>query len=346
MKIFLLTAAGFILLGFGMIGLFIPVWPTTPFVIAAVACLGAMPRIQAIILSIPFFRDYMEGYCEKRPISSKTVVSSLVFLWGMLILSMVILKKLWLTILLLLIGTAVTTHILYMSQYKGKAPGNRGGSKNGVDKPRWYFELVFDLLYLVFALTFGIIILRKAVSPAQILAGISALVLVLGDSFHLVPRMGAIVTGDAGRFARALGCGKLVTSITMTVVYVFLWHMGSALFHAISMPGWTVAVYALAAVRIALCLLPQNGWTQPEPPVKWGIWRNLPFVVLGLMVGIFFFLNRRIVDAAQFMWLAIALSFLFYIPVFLWTHKYPALGILMLPKSCMYLWILWMCTSI
>ena len=39
------------------------------------------------------------------------------------------------------------------------------------------------------------------------------------------------------------------------------------------------------------------------------------------------------------MWLAIALSFLFYIPVVLWADAMPMMGMLMIPKTCAYAWI-------
>lgn len=38
------------------------------------------------------------------------------------------------------------------------------------------------------------------------------------------------------------------------------------------------------------------------------------------------------------MWLTIALSFGFYIPVVLWSDLYPVVGILMIPKTCAYVW--------
>ncbi|HPF18680.1 MAG TPA: hypothetical protein PLY08_03755 [Bacillota bacterium] len=40
------------------------------------------------------------------------------------------------------------------------------------------------------------------------------------------------------------------------------------------------------------------------------------------------------------MWLAILLSFAFYLPVVLWSNRYPKIGMLMLPKTCTYLWML------
>ena len=40
------------------------------------------------------------------------------------------------------------------------------------------------------------------------------------------------------------------------------------------------------------------------------------------------------------MWLAVTLSFLFYIPVVLFSQTMPMIGMLMLPKTCMYIWMI------
>lgn len=204
-----------------------------------------------------------------------------------------------------------------------------------------YFELVFDLFYLLIALVFGLIMINKNMDTPQFLAGVMALVLVFGDAFHLLPRMGTIVAKNKGRFQKALGAGKFVTSITMTVFYVLLWHIGLLLFQPENSFVFTLCIYILAGVRILLCLFPQNMWLSENPSVKWGMIRNIPFVIQGALVAILYFLYQNNVAALHWVWLAIVLSFLFYVPVVLWVHKKPALGMLMLPKTCMYIWLLW-----
>lgn len=98
-----------------------------------------------------------------------------------------------------------------------------------------------------------------------------------------------------------------------------------------------LAVSFLAIVRIILCILPQNDWTGASP-VIWGIYRNIPFTIMGLIMVILFF-NKRDDKKYRWMWLAILLSFAFYIPVVLWSDLSPMIGMLMLPKTCMYMWI-------
>lgn len=205
-------------------------------------------------------------------------------------------------------------------------------------------EAVFDGAYLIIALIIGFfLILTRQGDQAAVLAGIMAVTLAGGDAFHLIPRIMVIVTKQEERLRAALGRGKQITSITMTVFYLILWQVGLMIYAPAGMGFWTGLVYALAVVRILLCLMPQNQWTDRYPPVSWGVWRNIPFFLLGAAVAILFFVNRSLVPGLGFMWLAIVLSFGFYIPVVLWSNRNPKVGILMLPKTCAYLWVLFMC---
>jgi hypothetical protein len=205
-------------------------------------------------------------------------------------------------------------------------------------------EVVFDILYLLIALAIGVYILSRATQPSQVLAGIMALVLAGGDAFHLVPRI--IAAAEAGaerRLNKALGFGKFITSITMTVFYMLLWHIGILLYAPAGAPYYTAVAYALAAVRIGLCLSKQNRWSDEDPPLGFAVYRNIPFVLLGTMVTVLFGVHAQNVPAFRFMWLAIVLSFAFYMPVVLFANKNRKLGMLMLPKTLAYLWMLLMC---
>lgn len=208
-------------------------------------------------------------------------------------------------------------------------------------------EVVFDLCYLLAALGMGIALTATAGGGGlRRLAGIMALLLALGDSFHLAPRIAAIVNREQERFRAAMGRGKQITSITMTFFYLLLWHMGVRLFA----PRWAFLGYCaalcLVAIRIILCLLPQNMWKEERPPLLWGVVRNIPFFLLGLLVVGLFFQNRLSWPGLSFMWLAVLLSFAFYLPVVLWSNRNPKIGMLMLPKTCAYLWMLTMCFSL
>lgn len=95
----------------------------------------------------------------------------------------------------------------------------------------------------------------------------------------------------------------------------------------------------MAALRIILCLFPRNGWTSPEPSLSWGILRNIPFAALGVILIVLFQKSTSEDDPLRHMGLAIALSFGFYIPVVLLAGVFPAVGMLMIPKTLAYVWV-------
>lgn len=202
-------------------------------------------------------------------------------------------------------------------------------------------ETIFDLIYLILVLIVGVYMIVTSSDSLQRLWGIMGLVLVFGDSFHLVPRILAAKTGDIERYRKALGTGKQITSITMTLFYLLLWHIGLMIL-GLNLTAFTCLVWILAVIRIVLCLSPKNAWTDREPDYRWGIYRNIPFFFEGLMVCLLFGLYTNKLQGMGLMWLAIFLSFAFYIPVVLFSQKHPKVGILMLPKTCMYVWIIFM----
>lgn len=202
-------------------------------------------------------------------------------------------------------------------------------------------ETLFDVVYLTTVTLLGLTMIRKNGGNKQyLLFGIMAVTLGAGDAFHLVPRAYALCTTGLENFVVALGIGKLITSVTMTIFYVLLYYVWRIRYHIVGKKGLTIAMFGLAALRIALCLCPQNAWTSATAPLSWAIYRNLPFAAMGLLVIVLFFTEaRRYNDKAyRFMWLTIVLSFGFYLPVVLWADTVPPVGMLMIPKTCAYVW--------
>ncbi len=206
-------------------------------------------------------------------------------------------------------------------------------------------ETVFDVVYLTTVITLGILMIKGSKGNRQyLLFGIMAVTLGLGDSFHLVPRAIALCTTGLQDYTVALGIGKWITSVTMTIFYVILYYVWRLRYHVEGKSGYTYSVYILAIIRIALCMCPQNAWTSANAPLSWGIYRNIPFALLGLMVIVLFYQSSRQKQDKAFynMWLTIVLSFAFYIPVVLFADTIPLIGMLMIPKTCAYVWTVWL----
>lgn len=205
-------------------------------------------------------------------------------------------------------------------------------------------ETSFDVVYLTTLVTLGILMIKNAKGNRQYtLFGIMAVVLGAGDSFHLVPRAIALCTTGLENYTVPLGIGKFITSITMTIFYILLYYVWRKRYNISGKQSITIAVYLLAAMRIILCLFPQNVWTSTNAPLSWGIYRNIPFALMGLLIIVLFYKSTKEHNdkSFRFMWFTIVLSFAFYIPVVLWADVYPLIGMLMIPKTCAYVWTVW-----
>ena len=178
-------------------------------------------------------------------------------------------------------------------------------------------ETAFDAVYLISVITIGIMMITKGKGNKEYtLFGIMAVTLGAGDAFHLIPRAFALCTTGLENFTVALGVGKLITSMTMTVFYILLYYVWRLRYQVKNQKGLTMSVYLLSALR------------------------NIPFALLGLLVIVLFYRSAKQHHDSSFrwMWLTIVLSFGFYIPVVLWADTIPMIGMLMIPKTCAYVW--------
>ncbi|MDU4890346.1 MAG: hypothetical protein E6344_10995 [Clostridium sp.] len=203
-------------------------------------------------------------------------------------------------------------------------------------------EPIFHVVYLTTVITLGIKMLTKSKDNEYFkLFGAMSVILGLGDSFHLIPRIYALLTTGLENHAPALGFGKFVTSITMTIFYLILYKIWKKRFDIKDSKKLDLTMYVLAAVRIILCFFPQNDWFVNNPPVSWGIYRNIPFAIMGIiMIYLLYSYGAKNKDRDyKNLGIAVTLSFGFYLPVVLWASENFFVGMLMIPKTLAYVWV-------
>ncbi|MEA4833329.1 MAG: hypothetical protein VB118_12040 [Oscillospiraceae bacterium] len=175
------------------------------------------------------------------------------------------------------------------------------------------------------------------------LYGYMGFVLGFGDSFHLIPRIYALLTTGLEANAATLGIGKLITSITMTLFYAILFRIVEARFNLKNDNGIRIFAGILIIARITLCLMPQNKWTLYDAPVSWGIYRNIPFAILGVLI-VYLILKKSYEtkdNTFKKIGIAIIISFACYLPVVLFANTFKLIGVLMIPKTLAYLWVVY-----
>ena len=110
----LLMTIGIVSVGLGTAGIFLPLLPTTPFLLLAAACfIRSSDRLYQWLLHNRWFGSYIRNYREKRTLPLRAKVTALVLLWTTMTYSVFILLRHWaLQVLLILIAAAVTVNPL------------------------------------------------------------------------------------------------------------------------------------------------------------------------------------------------------------------------------------------
>lgn len=207
---------------------------------------------------------------------------------------------------------------------------------------RAYMESLFYVIYLVFIITIGIVLLIKSKDKkALFYFGLGAIILGFGDAFHLVPRSVGLfaktLDNPSETLASWLGIGKLITSITMTIFYLLFYLFIYKRINKERNKVLDIFVSLLVLSRIVLCALPGNGWLVNSSNLLWGTIRNIPFVLLGVLVIVLSFIHLRNVKPYKLLYLMIILSFAFYLPVVFLASTYSWVGMMMLPKTICYM---------
>lgn len=152
-----------------------------------------------------------------------------------------------------------------------------------------FVESIFDVFYLFGVISAGTILFIKGKENQLVKKfGLMAILLGTGDAFHLVPRMVALWTTGLEAHAAALGIGKFITSITMTVFYLILYYIWRERYNIQGRKLLTTAFWVLTATRIAISLFPQNEWLNYNQPLLWGVMRNIPFALMGILIIVLF----------------------------------------------------------
>lgn len=118
-RIFIVLGTFFAVLGF--IGVFLPILPTTPFLLLAAAFyVRSSKRLYNKLINHKMLGMYIKSYVEDKKLPMKAKITTIAMLWISLILSILLLDKTIMTIILLAVGIGVTIHILLIRTLKSE----------------------------------------------------------------------------------------------------------------------------------------------------------------------------------------------------------------------------------
>jgi uncharacterized membrane protein YbaN (DUF454 family) len=112
---------GSVSLFLGVIGIFLPLLPTTPFLLLTAACyLRSSERMYNWLLNNRWFGNYIKNYQEGRGIPLKTKIFAITVLWFTILLSVIfMINKLWFVpVILIVLAIGVSLHLIRLPTFK------------------------------------------------------------------------------------------------------------------------------------------------------------------------------------------------------------------------------------
>jgi uncharacterized membrane protein YbaN (DUF454 family) len=112
--------SGFLLVAIGVIGIFLPVLPTTIFLILASICfVKSSPRANEWLRNHKILGGYVDNYQNKTGLTRNAKIANIITLWSSILLSAFLLtEKLYIRIILLVIAVGVTIHLVMIKTKK------------------------------------------------------------------------------------------------------------------------------------------------------------------------------------------------------------------------------------
>ena len=114
-----LVSVGVLAVALAVIGIFVPILPTTPFLLLAAACfIRSSDRLYRWLIEHKWFGSYIRNYREHRAVTLRAKALALVMLWGVIGYSAIVaVSAWWLRALLGAVAVGVTIHLLRLKTY-------------------------------------------------------------------------------------------------------------------------------------------------------------------------------------------------------------------------------------
>ena len=121
----LLIVLGSVFVALGIIGIILPLVPTTPFLLLASICYAkSSEKYHNWLLNHRWFGEYIRNYEAGRGIPMRVKVSMLIVLWTTMILTATFIIDIpWVKIMLLVTAAAVTVHMCCLPTFKQEKQG-------------------------------------------------------------------------------------------------------------------------------------------------------------------------------------------------------------------------------
>ncbi len=132
----LLLFAGFLALGAGILGIFLPLLPTTPLILLSAACfLRCSEKLYQWITKNKTFGAYIHNYLSSGVVPARSKPISIALVWICILLSVYFTEKTWIRIFLLIVACGVSLHLILLRTNKTSPEEKRITQNDEEDAP-------------------------------------------------------------------------------------------------------------------------------------------------------------------------------------------------------------------
>ncbi|MGB7201194.1 MAG: YbaN family protein [Pyrinomonadaceae bacterium] len=116
----ILIFLGTVCVGLGLLGIFLPLMPTTVFLLMAAYCYShSSERFHKWLMTNKLFGKYISDYKSGKGISLRQKISTIAILWASIGFSIwYVAGSFWVTLLLAAVAVGVTVHLLWLKTYR------------------------------------------------------------------------------------------------------------------------------------------------------------------------------------------------------------------------------------
>ena len=119
---YFLIMSGWLSVALGVIGIVLPLLPTTPFILLAGGCFAkSSPRFHQWLLNHNFFGPLIKNYQGKQGIPRHVKIRAIIFIWLTLSISIYFLSITWLRVSIFILGLVLTTLLWRTPELKNES---------------------------------------------------------------------------------------------------------------------------------------------------------------------------------------------------------------------------------
>ena len=148
-----------------------------------------------------------------------------------------------------------------------------------------YVEPSFEIVYLALGLLASIyVIIKSRKRPAHLILASMGLSMVFCDAMSYIPKMIGPWCFQISDIYRYFGIGRTGISVSMTVIYTLIYVLYRIIYKNRIPPITDWIVSALVVIRIALFLVPTDGWQINQNFHLLSFLEKIPFVAMGSLL--------------------------------------------------------------